>query len=105
MITTILVSCGNNKKESVEDIVNSNNLEKIKGKYAEIKAEEQELVLKLKILDSARKALEGTKNLQLITTYEAKEEVFNHFLEVQGNVVTKQNIVLYPEFTGSYNFV
>ncbi len=105
MITTILVSCGNNKKESVEDIVNSNNLEKIKGKYAEIKAEEQELVLKLKILDSARKALEGTKNLQLITTYEAKEEVFNHFLEVQGNVVTKQNIVLYPEFTGTLTHV
>lgn len=101
LLSSIFVSCGNKKKETVEEIVNSNNLEKIKEKYAEIKTEEQILVLKLKSLDSAKKVLEGTKNLQLVTTYEAKEEVFNHYLEIQGSVVTKQNIVLYPEFTGT----
>jgi len=105
MMATILASCGNKKKESVEKIVSSNNIEKIKEKYAEIKAEEQELTMKLKTLDSARKVLEGTKNLQLITTYEAKEEVFNHYLEIQGSVVTKQNIVLYPEFSGTLTHV
>ena len=105
MMATILVSCGNKKKESVEEVVNSNNLEKIKQKYAEIKAEEQGLTMKLKALDSARKVLEGTKTLQLITTYEAKEEVFNHYLEIQGSVVTKQNIVLYPEFAGTLTHV
>lgn len=101
LLSAIFISCGDNKKESVEEIVNTNNIEKIKEKYAEIKIKEQELVKQLKTLDSAKKALEGTKNLQLITTYEAKEQVFNHYLEVQGSVVTKQNIVLYPEFTGT----
>jgi RND family efflux transporter MFP subunit len=99
------MSCGNKKKESIEEIVKSNNLEKIKEKYAEVKTEEQALLQKLKILDSVKKVLEGTKNLQLITTYEAKEEVFNHYIEIQGSVVTKQNIILYPEFTGTLTHV
>jgi len=105
LLTTIFVSCGEKKKESIEEIVNSKNLEKIKEKYAEIKTQEQILSQKLKTLDSAKKVLEGTKSLQLITAFEVKEEVFNHFLEVQGSVVTKQNIVLYPEFSGTLNNV
>lgn len=105
LLTTIFVSCGEKKKESIEEIVNSNNLEKIKEKYAEIKTQEQVLSQKLKTLDSAKKVLEGTKSLQLITTYAVKEEVFNHFLEIQGSIVTKQNIVLYPEFSGTLTHV
>lgn len=105
LVSTIIMSCGNKKKDSIEEIVKSNNLEKIKEKYAEVKTEEQAVLQKLKVLDSAKKVLEGTKNLQLITTYEAKEEVFNHYLEIQGSVVTKQNIILYPEFTGTLTHV
>jgi len=101
LLSALFISCGEKKKESIEEIVNSKNLEKIKEKYAEIKTEEQVLVQKLKTLDSAKKALEGTKNLQLVTTYQVKEEVFNHYLEVQGSVVTKQNIVLFPEYAGT----
>ncbi len=105
LLMTMVMSCGNQKKESIEDIINSNDLEKIKQKYGEVKAQELELTMKLKSLDSARKELEGSKNLQLITTYEVKEEVFDHFLEIQGNVLTKQNIVLYPEFSGTLTHV
>lgn len=105
LLLTLVMSCGNQKKESIEDIINSNDLEKIKQKYGEVKAQELELTMKLKSLDSARKELEGSKNLQLITTYEVKEEVFDHFLEIQGNVLTKQNIVLYPEFSGTLTHV
>ncbi len=105
LLSALFISCGEKKKESIEEIVNSKNLEKIKGKYAEIKTEEQVLVQKLKTLDSAKKALEGTKNLQLVTTYQVKEEVFNHYLEVQGSVVTKQNIVLFPEYAGTLTHV
>lgn len=101
LLSALFISCGEKKKESIEEIINSKNLEKIKEKYAEIKTEEQVLIQKLKTLDSAKKALEGTKNLQLVTTYQVKEEVFNHYLEVQGSVVTKQNIVLFPEYAGT----
>ena len=104
-LSILIVSCSGNKKETVDEVINSGNLEKIKLKRSEIKTQEQEIALQLKKLDSAKKALEGTKNLQLVTTFEVNEQVFNHYLEVQGNVVTKQNIVLYPEFAGTLSHV
>ena len=104
-LSILIVSCGGNKKETVDEIINSGDLEKIKLKRSEIKTQEQEIALQLKMLDSAKKALEGSKNLQLVTTFEVNEQVFNHYLEVQGNVVTKQNIVLYPEYAGTLTHV
>ena len=40
------------------------------------------------------------KNIPLITTFTAKETVFTHFIELQGNVQTKQNVLIYPEMPG-----
>ena len=31
----------------------------------------------------------------------AKKEVFNHYLELQGDVSTKQNVLIYPEMAGT----
>lgn len=40
------------------------------------------------------------KKLPLVSTFKAQEEVFNHYIELQGSVETDQNIVVYPEFQG-----
>jgi len=40
------------------------------------------------------------KQVLLITTFNAKEVESTHFLELQGNVETKQNILVYPEMPG-----
>lgn len=40
------------------------------------------------------------KKLPLVSTFNAKEEVFNHYVELQGSVETDQNILIYPEFQG-----
>jgi len=36
----------------------------------------------------------------LITTITAQSEEFKHYLELQGSVSTKQNLVIYPEMSG-----
>ena len=36
----------------------------------------------------------------MITTFAAKDTIFNHYLELQGNVDTKKNIVITPEMSG-----
>ena len=38
--------------------------------------------------------------MPLITTFTAKQEVFNHYLELQGSVNTKNNLVIFPEYSG-----
>ena len=35
-----------------------------------------------------------------MTTFHIKESVFTHYVELQGSVSTKQNLVIYPEFSG-----
>jgi len=51
-------------------------------------------------LNTKLDALDTNKKVPLITTFTAKEEVFTHYLELQGNVETKQNILVYPEMPG-----
>jgi RND family efflux transporter MFP subunit len=63
--------------------------------------EEQQVLLdQIKSLDEALSQYDTVKKVPLITTFIAKNEVFNHFLEIQGNVTTKNLIVITPEYNG-----
>ncbi len=100
LVTLLLVACGSDKIQSVEDLVASGDLEQIRAKKAELDIEQQELTAQLKQLEGKIKELDPQEKIPLITTFSAKESVFDHFLELQGNVNTKQNLVVYPEFSG-----
>ncbi|MDG1731136.1 MAG: efflux RND transporter periplasmic adaptor subunit [Algibacter sp.] len=100
LVTFLLSSCGGDKTKSVEDIIATNNLELIRKKKAELDVSSQEILSKLKQLEKSIKNLDPQEKVPLITTFAAKESVFNHFVELQGNVNTKQNLVIYPEFSG-----
>ncbi|GAB1856998.1 efflux RND transporter periplasmic adaptor subunit [Flavobacteriaceae bacterium MHTCC 0001] len=101
LLTAILLSsCGGDKNKSVEDIIASKDLEQIRKKKAELDASAQDIASKLKLLEKEIKNLDPQEKIPLITTFNAKESVFNHYVEVQGNVSTKQNVVIYPEYSG-----
>ena len=102
IITLVLAACGGDKKEkSLEDILASNNLTALKEKRDEIDTKQQEFAEQLKQLNAKISELDTIKKLPLVTTISIKPEVFNHFLELQGNVQTKQNLVIYPEMGGT----
>ena len=42
----------------------------------------------------------GTEKRQLITAFKSKKQPFEHQLEVQANIKTRQNVLIYPEFAG-----
>lgn len=97
----VLTSCGGEKKRnSVEKVLESNNLETIRKKRAELVNDQQELDNKIKQLDEAISKLDTVKHIPLITTFKAKEEKFKHVLEIQGNVTTKNLLVITPEYNG-----
>ncbi len=100
LIALVLISCGGDKNQSVEAVMESNNLEKIRAKRAELVTQQQELDEQLSLLDEKISELDTVKHVPLITTIIAKPEVFRHFLELQGNITTKNLLVLYPEFSG-----
>jgi len=98
--TILLASCGGDKKNTVEKVLETNNLESIRTKRAELVTEQETVNSKIKLLDKRIKKLDTTKNIPLITTFKAKEETFNHVLELQGNVTTKNLLTITPEFNG-----
>jgi RND family efflux transporter MFP subunit len=101
LLTTILLSsCGSESKKSVEDIIATNDLEIIRKKKTELDAKANEIAAELKALEKTIKTLNPQSKVPLITTFKAKEGLFNHFTELQGSVSTKQNLVIYPEFSG-----
>lgn len=99
-IALLIISCNKDKKKSVEAVLESNNLEEIRAKRAELATQQQEIDDKLTLLDEKITALDTVKHVPLITTITVQEQLFEHFLELQGNVTTKNLLVLYPEFSG-----
>lgn len=100
IVTLLLSSCGEGKKQTVEKVLETNNLETIRLKRGEVVAKQQEIAEQLKQLDAKIAVLDTTKKVPLITTFTAKQTVFNHYLELQGNVSTKKNLVIFPEYSG-----
>lgn len=90
---------------SVESLIAEGNLEAIRAKKNEISEQQKALESKIQKLDSAISTFTGNEKLDLVTTITAETQLFDHFLELQGNVSTKQNVLIYPEMQGTLNRV
>lgn len=100
IITVILISCGEKKIISIESLVSKGTLTELKEKKKEIASNLETINKDLEAINRAISKKDTVKKLPLITTFTTKTEVFNHYLEIQGNVKTKQNILVYPEIPG-----
>lgn len=99
-VTISLLSCGGGD-QSVNGIIAKNDLEAIRAKKNEITTQQKLIEAQIKSLDSAIAILGNEEKLPLVNTLTAKTEVFNHYLELQGDVSTKQNVLIYPEMAGT----
>src|SRR5699024_4481284 len=79
---------------------NSGNLSEIKAKRNELNEQQRNLKTDIDRLDEYIHSHERKDRPVLITAQVAKDTVFKHFIEVQGNVDTDQNLVLNGEFSG-----
>ena len=105
LITVFLNSCSNKKQLSLEEVLVTNDVELLKSRKSEIDAKLEELSLDLDQLNNKLSILNKDRNTPLITTITTSEQKFNHFIDLQGNVKTKQNVLVYPEMPGILNKV
>ncbi|MFY7742412.1 MAG: efflux RND transporter periplasmic adaptor subunit [Flavobacterium sp.] len=97
----LLISCsGGNKEVNVDEVVKSKDLNKIKSSREIVHKEYEKLVAELAKLDKAIAELDPNKKNPLVKTITIKDTLFNHYIEIQGNVDTKENIVISPEYSG-----
>jgi RND family efflux transporter MFP subunit len=94
-LAAALFSCA--KKEnnvSIDDLVKSKNVTELQAKKAAIQAD-------LAKIDEALSSLDVKKEEALVSVKEVNDTIFTHYLDVQGNVNTKENILVQPEFQGT----
>ena len=100
LLSTVLFSCGNKEENAnIDSLIASKNLVSIKAKRIELQAQ-------LTKLDEAIATLDIKKEEEaLVSIVTVKDTVFSHYLEIQGNVNTKENLIIYPQFSGILNAV
>ncbi len=102
LIMAILVaSCGGGSDASVSAVIESKDIDAIRAKRSAIAEQQKALDNEVKQLDSAIAELDDNAKLPLVTTFKTKAEKFIHYLELQGDVMTKQNVLIYPEMAGT----
>ena len=105
LASLILFSCGDKKVQSTEGVIATNDIKQIRTKKSELDKKVQEISEEIKKLNDQIELLDTLKRVPLVTSITVKSEVFNHYLELQGNVKTKQNVLIYPEMPGTLEIV
>jgi len=96
----LLSSCGGKDTGTVDAVIESNDLKSIRLKKSELVQQQHQLNEQIKQLDIAISALDQAKKIPLVTTFKLEQQHFDHYIELQGNVTTKDLLVIYPEFSG-----
>ncbi|HIB47119.1 MAG TPA: efflux RND transporter periplasmic adaptor subunit [Flavobacteriaceae bacterium] len=100
LLLLVLISCGGGGNNSLETVLESNDVVALQQKKDELTTQQQALNEQLKQLDEKINELNPEKNIPLVTTFVANDTVFNHYVELQGSVETKQNLVVTSEMGG-----
>ena len=95
-LSIVLIACNSSdKNQSVDSIIASKDIKAITAKKAELQSQ-------LTQIDEALSTLDVNKEVvALVTAVKLKDTIFNHYLEIQGNINTNENVLIQPEFPGN----
>jgi membrane fusion protein (multidrug efflux system) len=92
---TLVVSCGEkNNNQTVDQLITAKNNKELQARKAAIQAD-------LAKIEAALATLNVRKEEALVSVATLKDTVFNHYLDIQGSVETKENILIQPEMPGT----
>jgi RND family efflux transporter MFP subunit len=94
-LSILLLSCGGKEtNQSIENLIKSKNIKELQAKKSALQAD-------IAKIEEALATLDVKKEEALVSVLQVKDTVFNHYLEIQGDVDTKENILIQPEFSGT----
>ena len=100
-LTAFVVACSEDQPASTEDLIAAKDLKGLKKQKEKKIKTLNSLKVELSQINAAISDFDPSEKLFLISMIEIKPEKFDHFVEIQANIKTRQNVLLYPEFTGS----
>jgi RND family efflux transporter MFP subunit len=100
-LTSIFLACSGDQAASTQDLIASKNLKGLKTQKEKKLKSLNALKLELNQINTAISDLDPSEKLALISMFEVKPENFEHYIDIQANVKTRQNVLLYPEYNGT----
>ncbi|QJP34110.1 efflux RND transporter periplasmic adaptor subunit [Nonlabens sp. Ci31] len=95
----ILTSCGD-KGPTVDELIATGDTEMIAQKKTELLNAKKELENEISSIEQFLDKNSVKKDGALVSIKTINDTLYNHFIELQGSVDTKQNITLMPEMAG-----
>ena len=101
MAILIFISCSKENGEQSEKVKQKHHLSRLKNKKNKLLKSYDSLGKEIAEIDLELIKLDTTKKVPLVSTIVLKDTVFKHFIEAQGSIDTRQNIVLNSEYSGT----
>lgn len=98
-LSLMILACSG-EKTNTDDIIKTNDLEQIKKHRDKVHLDYEKLMAELAKLDLAIGELDTLQKFPLVKTLKLKDTTFTHYIEINGNVDTKENIIITPEYSG-----
>ena len=100
-IIAFAIGCSGDQSVTTSDLIRAKDLNGLKTQKEEKLKILNALKAELNQINAAILNLDTSEKLALISTFKVKPENFDHYIEIQANIKTRQNVLLYPEYTGT----
>ena len=100
-IIAFTVGCSGDRSITTSDLIRAKDINGLKTQKEQKLKILNALKAELNQINDAISDLDPSEKLALISMFEVKPENFDHYVEIQANIKTRQNILLYPEYTGT----
>ncbi|NNT70815.1 efflux RND transporter periplasmic adaptor subunit [Flavobacterium sp. IMCC34852] len=95
LLAVVLYACGNKENtQSLDKMIEKKDVAGLQAKKTALQAE-------IAKIEEALATLDVKKEEALVSVLTVKDTVFNHYIDIQGSVDTKENILVQPEFSGT----
>ena len=100
-IIAFIIGCSGNQSVSTTELIEAKDLNGLKTQKEDKLKTLNALKMELSQINAAIANLDPSEKLALISMFEVKPENFDHHIEIQANIKTRQNVLLYPEYNGT----
>nr|WP_294777072.1 efflux RND transporter periplasmic adaptor subunit [uncultured Flavobacterium sp.] len=95
LLAVFLYACGNKENtQSLDQLIEKKDVAGLQAKKTALQAE-------ITKIEEALASLDVKKEEALVSVLTVKDTIFNHYIDIQGSVDTKENILVQPEFSGT----
>ena len=100
-IIAYAVGCSGDRSITTSDLIRAKDINGLKTLKEQKLKILNALKAELNQINDAISDLDPSEKLALISILEVKPENFDHYVEIQANIKTRQNVMLYPEYSGT----